>query len=276
MSKSNLTYEQITVRNIGVLSREQQEIIRKSTILIAGAGLGSIIARLAVQTGFGHIIIADGDKVEESNINRQIYSYSDVDQAKAIVTAKYLRQINPYIKITCLPHYLDNSNCMDYVLNADIIIDTIDMSALKDILALHSLSREYKKLVLFPLNLGMASGLFVFDENSDSLEQLLDIPNIQALPHITFEQIMSKWSTLIENNLKTKNNYLIKLFNTFIDEVKQKGWCPTPQIGVATYLTASLTIAAIIKTLSGKRLKGAPTMHFVDVYDALLEVENQS
>ena len=61
---------QIIMPQIG---SEGQETLGKASVLIAGAGgLGSISSLYLAAAGVGHIIIADHDHVEESNLNRQL------------------------------------------------------------------------------------------------------------------------------------------------------------------------------------------------------------
>ena len=52
------------------MSKREQSIIKDYKIFLGGAGIGSIIAECALRFGFEHITIVDGDKVEESNLNR--------------------------------------------------------------------------------------------------------------------------------------------------------------------------------------------------------------
>ena len=65
-------------RNRIYISEEEQERIKQVRILLGGAGIGSIIAECALRFGFENITIVDGDKVEESNLNRQNYVHSDL------------------------------------------------------------------------------------------------------------------------------------------------------------------------------------------------------
>jgi ubiquitin-activating enzyme E1 C len=78
-----------------------QEILKKSSVLIAGiGGLGVEIAKNLAMVGVGHIILVDLDTIEYSNLNRQILFIDAPEGAsKAKIAAKKLRKINPFIKI---------------------------------------------------------------------------------------------------------------------------------------------------------------------------------
>ena len=62
-------------RNRIYISDEEQQRIKQVHILLGGAGIGSIIAECALRFGFENITIVDGDKVDESNLNRQNVSH---------------------------------------------------------------------------------------------------------------------------------------------------------------------------------------------------------
>ena len=75
-------------------------ILKKARVGIAGlGGLGSNIASALVRNGVGHLVIADFDVVELSNINRQLYTLSHVGMEKAPALKKILSGINPFCEI---------------------------------------------------------------------------------------------------------------------------------------------------------------------------------
>ena len=89
-------------RNRIYVSDEEQLKISQVRILLGGAGIGSIIAECALRFGFENITIVDGDKVEESNLNRQNYVKEDIGKYKAETLGERLLKINPNSKIKCL------------------------------------------------------------------------------------------------------------------------------------------------------------------------------
>ena len=70
-------------RNRIYVTPEKQRMIKDYRILLAGAGIGSIIAECALRFGFENITIVDGDVVELSNLNRQNYTVADIGKFKA-------------------------------------------------------------------------------------------------------------------------------------------------------------------------------------------------
>ncbi len=91
----NYNYAELTDRNWGFLTAQGQERIKEAKILLAGCGLGSNIAALAARTGFSRFILADGDRVEINNLNRQAFRLEDVGKNKAKATAELILEVNP-------------------------------------------------------------------------------------------------------------------------------------------------------------------------------------
>ena len=96
-------------RNFPTLSSQEQLRLFKSTVLVAGlGGLGGYQAQLLARVGVGRLILADGDYFAATNFNRQLFATKDtLGQAKAGVTAGFLRRINPALEVQPLEEYLD-------------------------------------------------------------------------------------------------------------------------------------------------------------------------
>jgi molybdopterin/thiamine biosynthesis adenylyltransferase len=88
-------------RNIGIITKEQQEKLKQCEIPVFGVGgLGSLVAELLVRCGVGKLKIVDIDHFEASNLNRQIYAYkSTLGQHKVDTAERFLKDINPGLKL---------------------------------------------------------------------------------------------------------------------------------------------------------------------------------
>ena len=74
--------------------------LQSAAVAIAGLGwLGSNIAVMLVRTGIGKLKLVDLDRVDLSNLNRQIYDIRHLGQHKTEALAARLREINPYINL---------------------------------------------------------------------------------------------------------------------------------------------------------------------------------
>ena len=128
---------QIILPQIG---SEGQETLGKSSVLIAGAGgLGSISSLYLAAAGIGHILIADYDHVEKSNLNRQVlHSETSIGIEKVKSAASRIKELNSSIKITPVQKKLTADN-IDSILNQvvnkiDIIVDACDNYKTRQIL----------------------------------------------------------------------------------------------------------------------------------------------
>lgn len=107
---------------------EGQIKLKNSSVLIIGAGgLGAPIAYYLCAAGVGHIGIMDADKVDESNLQRQIiHSTLDIGRYKALSAEEKLKNLNPNAKITPICKQLDNNNASHIINPYDFIIDATD------------------------------------------------------------------------------------------------------------------------------------------------------
>jgi adenylyltransferase/sulfurtransferase len=88
-------------RQIPLIGEDGQEKLRKSCIMIVGAGgLGNIAAKFLASSGVGKLIIVDHDVVDKSNLNRQfLFNRRSINKPKAKQLEKTLRKINPETKV---------------------------------------------------------------------------------------------------------------------------------------------------------------------------------
>ncbi|NQV19446.1 MAG: sulfur carrier protein ThiS adenylyltransferase ThiF [Armatimonadetes bacterium] len=110
-------------------------IIRNATIGIAGAGgLGSNVAVTLARVGIGKLIIADFDKIEPSNLNRQQYFIEQIGEPKVIALLENLKQINPFSKYQIHHIKLDENNISSIYKDVDIIVEAFDKAEMKKML----------------------------------------------------------------------------------------------------------------------------------------------
>ncbi len=106
---------------------EGQEKLKKAKVVVAGAGgLGSAILIYLAAAGVGHIRVVDSDKVDRTNLNRQVlYTDADVGRKKARVAAERLESLNFDIRVEGIVDVIGEDNVSDLV--ADwAIVDAMD------------------------------------------------------------------------------------------------------------------------------------------------------
>ena len=110
------------------IGEEGQEKLKAAKVLVIGAGgLGCPVLQYLTAVGVGTIGIVDNDKVDESNLQRQIlYSNEDIGQLKAEVAKEKLSKQNPFINFFSYLSYLSSSNAIEIISYYDIIVDGSD------------------------------------------------------------------------------------------------------------------------------------------------------
>ena len=128
MTYSDLEYE-IFSRQFILQNFDQKNIhkLHDAKITIVGlGGIGCPLSQYLVSSGLKHLTLLDGDRIEKTNLGRQIlYSLDDIDKYKSICAKSRLLKTNPYCKITAYSENLTEKN-INVLLDADIIIDTSD------------------------------------------------------------------------------------------------------------------------------------------------------
>lgn len=110
------------------LGIEGQEKLLASRVLVVGAGgLGSPVAMYLASAGIGQIVLADHDRIELSNLQRQILHVSDrIGELKAESGRKSLRALNPDIQVDTRTTRLDAEALLIEVGQVDLVVDCTD------------------------------------------------------------------------------------------------------------------------------------------------------
>jgi molybdopterin-synthase adenylyltransferase len=98
------SYAEFTTRNIGFVSAAEQERLRQSCVFVCGVGgMGGAALMALARSGVGRLIVADVDTFEISNLNRQLFAFTDTaGRPKAEAAADAVRRINPELEIEVL------------------------------------------------------------------------------------------------------------------------------------------------------------------------------
>ncbi len=116
---------QILLKTVG--GKGQIALSNATVFLLGAGGLGSPAALYLAAAGVGHLIIADGDQVELSNLQRQILHTTDrIGQFKTESATQALQALNPEIRITPLTIQITKDNITPSIAKAEIIVDGSD------------------------------------------------------------------------------------------------------------------------------------------------------
>ena len=116
---------QIKIPDIG---EEGQKRIKEAKVFVAGiGGLGSISSYYLTAAGIGYLRIVDKDKVDTSNLNRQIIHWSsNIDELKSESAARKLKSLNPHCSIEAVQAEIAEGNCEELIGDCSIIVDAMD------------------------------------------------------------------------------------------------------------------------------------------------------
>lgn len=105
-----------------------QERIKKAKVGILGAGgLGSPVAIYLAVAGIGKLVIADKDKVELSNLNRQILHWDkDIGRQKTESAREKLTSINPKVEIDLFHGEVNKKNIKKVFTDVNVLVDALD------------------------------------------------------------------------------------------------------------------------------------------------------
>lgn len=131
-------------RLLPLFKEEGLKKLNKATVAVVGVGgVGGICAITLARSGVGTIIIQDFDKVEESNINRQIVAnYNTIGLYKVDVLEKQIKEINPNCEVIKLNSFFDKDNLSLFSYNIDYVIDAIDSFESKCLLIENCINRN--------------------------------------------------------------------------------------------------------------------------------------
>lgn len=174
----NFTYEEFSTRNMGFVTALEQEKLRDATVFICGTGgMGGATIMALARAGIGHLIIADLDEFEISNLNRQVFcNLNTVGAHKAEATRDACLNINPQMQVDVFhadwPEHVEK-----LVAQAQVVVNgTDDLSAS---LLLYRTARKAGKPVIDAYASPLPS-VYVTNPSDPMPEQRLNYPTIRT------------------------------------------------------------------------------------------------
>ena len=174
-------YKEMTSRNAGTLTENEQEILRNSCVAVAGTGgVGGLLAERLVRIGIGNIRIADPEAFDHTNLNRQYGSDTGtIGQNKAATVAVILKKINPGLNIECYDKGIRTRNdASKFADNAAVVVDGMDYGMFRENIWLQQQARANNAHYLFSSSLGFGAIVANFDPKGPTLEQFMGMSEI--------------------------------------------------------------------------------------------------
>jgi len=269
LSKDELYKETFSRNTSGILTEAEQDILRNSTVAVAGSGGGGgISAERIARLGVGGIKLADPEVFDHSNKNRQFGCTTSVfGKKKAVEVGKILQDINPELKVDIFPDGLTKSNIDEFLDGADILVEEVEGYFFKIRALVYSAARAKGIYAVRADTFGFCSPLFVFDPNGMTFEQFFELPPIDEIP----DDMADASHVYIEKFLLGKRapagypeEHLAKMTK------KEK---PFSCLSFGCSLIGTLTCSEVVKILlnKGERVV-APKVMNVDLYNRTIEV----
>jgi len=105
----------------------QQKLLDAKVLIVGAGGLGCPVALYLAAAGVGRMGIIDFDKVDATNLQRQVlYSTADIGELKVEVAKQRIQALNPDVQVDTYPEPLTNDNALQLFAQFDLIIDGTD------------------------------------------------------------------------------------------------------------------------------------------------------
>lgn len=241
-------------RNRLYISEEEQKTIKNTSILLAGAGIGSVIAECLLRLGFETLTIIDGDDVELSNLNRQNYMENDISKSKVQAIKERLSSINSEAKITIHNCFLTPDNVDRYIEGHKIAINALDFTSEVPLL-FDSLCQKKNIPVLHPYNLGWGGLVLVISENQGL--HTLEKPNEQ------FNEV--NVVDYVSNYMRYSGNPQEWLEEVIMKYKKENKSLPPPQLSIASWLVAAVCTTIAFDIATNKPIKMFPDFYLTTI-----------
>lgn len=114
-------------RNRNRITRREQERLRNQRVGVVGLSAGhSIAVTLAMEGLCGELRLADLDEVELTNLNRLPATVLDIGLNKAVLAARRVAEIDPYLPVRIVPEGITRDNVDGFVAGLDVLVEECD------------------------------------------------------------------------------------------------------------------------------------------------------
>lgn len=258
MTRDKVKFDYFTAfkRNLGLISREEQEKIRAATVAIPGlGGVGGIHMITLARLGIGGFHIADKDSYDLGNFNRQYGATMEtIGKSKVEVMQTKGLEINPELRLKCWNDFISEENAEDFLRGADIIVDSLDAFSVQPRHQLFAKARAMNIPVVSAGPLGFGCVLVIFDPKGMSFDEYVGYePSVPPMEN--FLRFIA--------GMAPEGHFLEYMDLEKISAAEQAG----PSLSSAVTLCAAIAGTEILKILLNRgTTQPAPHYHFFDPY----------
>jgi hypothetical protein len=257
MLKNNLFgYDTAFSRNIGWVTEEEQQILRNKRIAIGGmGGVGGSHLLILTRLGIGGFNIADMDKFEVANFNRQYgANLSTLNQPKVDTMNKFITDINPELKNNIFPNGITEDNLEQFLDGVDIYVDSLDLFALD--IRRKVFQRCYEKGIpaVTAAPMGMGTAILVFLSGKMSFEEYF------CLEDLSFEDQIIRFVIGLSPSMQQRHYLVNRSSVNFLDK-------KVPSTAMGIELAAGVACSNVLKLLLNRgEVVHAPSGLHYDAY----------
>jgi molybdopterin/thiamine biosynthesis adenylyltransferase len=177
MSQKNFDYNTAFSRNIGWITHEEQATLKNKRIAIAGlGGVGGSHLITLTRLGIGKFNVADFDKFELPNFNRQAgASVSHIDRQKTDVMTEMALDINPELDIKTFNNGVTKENLSEFFTDVDLYVDSLDFFAFEAREMVFAYCAEHGIPAITAAPLGMGTALLNFLPGQMTFEEYFQL-----------------------------------------------------------------------------------------------------
>lgn len=244
-------------RNLGFLSREEQDRLRNARVAIAGlGGTGGAQVHALSRMGIGKFHLADPDTFELVNFNRQSgATVPNIGRLKTEVARETILVINPEADIQTFESGVGVENIDTFLEGVDVVVDSLDFYCFEERFLLYRHARERGLWVMTAPPLGFGFTLLMFDPKGMKFEEYFGFR-----PDMTQRQRVIALIAGI-----APKPFMLKYMDRSRPDFEGRR---LPSVGAAPFMIAGVVATEVTRVLTGK---GQPmAVPSVYQFDALI------
>jgi molybdopterin/thiamine biosynthesis adenylyltransferase len=260
-ARPQFSYDYAFSRNVGWITEAEQQILRQKRIAIAGCGgVGGSHLLTLTRLGIGAFHIADFDKFELANFNRQAgATLSSLGKPKAATMAAMARDINPTLDLKLFPDGIDEANLDAFLAGVDVYVDSLDFFVLELRRKIFARCAELGIPALTAAPLGMGTAYLVFMPGKMSFDRYF------RLDRLSPERQAVNYALGVAPR-GYHRGYLMD--PSRLDLKGERG----PSTSLACELCAGVAATEVLRLLLQRgRVRAAPWYHHFDAYRCRLK-----
>lgn len=249
-------YDKAFSRNLGLVQPEEQSRLRRSVVAIAGlGGVGGIHAVTLARMGISRFHLADFDRFEIHNFNRQVGAETDsIGREKVDVMVERVLKINPEAEIRSFPEGVTKENVDAFLDGVDVVVDGLDFFVLEAREILFDAAARLKIPLVTAGPIGMSVAWLTFVPGGMGWREYFRFD----LGKTFLEKII-----LFAIGLTPRATQLSYIDRRYVDLTAKRG----PSLALAVQLCAGVAAGEVLKLILGRgRVNPAPRYHQFDVY----------